>query len=293
MRNRSRRRSFVPVFLIALCSSLPGVPALARDNLPSPDSPKHWVLTWSDEFNGPDHSPVDPSKWVLQSGGTGWGNEELEYYTTRPENVYVDHGNLVIRSLAEKYTGPDGVTRDYTSARLKTQGKFSQAYGRFEARIKIPAGQGMWPAFWMLGDDIAKVDWPDCGEIDIMENVGKQPGIVHGSIHGPGYTGSIGLEAHYQLPHGQKFSDQFHLFAIEWEPGVVRFYVDRHLYVTRTPADLRAGWQWVFDHPFFLVLNLAVGGDWPGSPDATTRFPKTMLVDYVRVYRRADASTPK
>jgi beta-glucanase (GH16 family) len=202
-------------------------------------------------------------------------------------------GNLVIKAAREKYSGPDGVTRDFTSARLKTQGKFSQTYGRFEGRIKIPRGQGLWPAFWMLGNDVDQAGWPACGEIDIMENIGKQPDTNYGSIHGPGYTGVVGLGAPYTLPAGRQFADDFHLFAVEWEPDAIRLYVDDHLYSTRTRVDLRPGWKWSFDHPFFLLLNVAVGGDWPGNPDATTVFPQTMLVDYVRVYRRADPETKK
>jgi beta-glucanase (GH16 family) len=167
---------------------------------------------------------------------------------------------------------------------MKTLGKFSHTYGRFESRLKMPAGQGMWPAFWMMGVDIDRVGWPACGEIDIMENIGKEPSVNHGSIHGPGYTGDVGIEAHYTLPGGKKFFDDFHIYAMEWEPDVIRFYVDDVLYATEAKASLRAGQRWVFDHPFFLLLNVAVGGDWPGRPDASTKFPQTMLVDYVRVY---------
>lgn len=243
-------------------------------------------MTWSDEFNGPNGSGVDPLKWVVEVGGKGWGNQELEYYTSRRENAYIRNGNLVIGARRENYTGSDGVSRNYTSARLKTAGEFSQAYGRFEARIKLPAGQGMWPAFWMLGDDIDKAGWPACGEIDIMENIGKEPSTIHGSIHGPGYTGREGIEAHYTLPARRRFADDFHVFAVDWEPNAIRFYVDHQFYVTRTRSDLRPGWKWVFDHPFFLLLNVAVGGDWPGNPDSTTVFPRTVLVDYVRVYQR-------
>jgi beta-glucanase (GH16 family) len=251
------------------------------------DKNRKWILTWSDEFTAP---TIDSTKWVMETGGNGWGNHELEYYTARPQNAKQENGNLVITAVQEKYTGPDQVARDYTSARLKTQGKFSQSYGRFEARIRIPHGQGMWPAFWMLGDDIDTVGWPDCGEIDIMENIGKEPAIIHGSIHGHGYPGDVGIEAPYSLSKKKPFSQNFHIYAVEWEPQAIRFYVDKKLYVTRTPADLKPGWKWPFDHPFFLLLNLAVGGDWPGSPDASTTFPQTMLVDYVRVYRTADAS---
>jgi beta-glucanase (GH16 family) len=252
----------------------------------APPSFSGWDLAWSDEFNGPDGSPVDSSKWVLETGGNGWGNQELEYYTTRPQNAYQQGGNLIIKVLAEKYTGPDGVARDYTSARLKTLGKFSQKYGRFEARIKIPYGQGIWPAFWMMGDDIEKKGWPKGGEIDIMENIGKEPGMVHGTIHGPGYSGANGIGAPFELPAGQRFADDFHLYGVEWTPKAIRLYVDDHLYEALTPANLPKGTKWVYDHPFFLLLNVAVGGEWPGSPDASTSFPQIMLVDYVRVYRR-------
>ena len=148
----------------------------------------------------------------------------------------------------------------------------------------------MWPAFWMLGDDIEKVGWPACGEIDIMENIGKEPAIVHGSIHGPGYIGDTGIEAPHKLP-AKRFADDFHIFAIEWDADSVSFYVDQNLYVRRTRADLQPGWKWVFDKPFFLILNLAVGGDWPGKPDSSTVFPQSMLVDYVRVYQRSAAPT--
>ncbi|HKN36209.1 MAG TPA: glycoside hydrolase family 16 protein [Terriglobales bacterium] len=245
----------------------------------------HWSLVWSDEFNGRNPA-VDATKWVIETGGGGFGNDELEYYTARPQNVQVRHGNLIVKALKENYTGPDGVTRGYTSARIKSQTKFSQAYGRFEARIKIPRGQGLWPAFWMLGDDIDKVGWPDDGEIDIMENIGKEPSVVHGTIHGPGYSGAGGIGDSYPLLHNRRFADDFHIFAIEWEPELIRFCTDGHLYATRTPKDLPAGKKWVFDHPFFIILNVAVGGNWPGNPDASTVFPQTMLVDYVRVYQR-------
>jgi beta-glucanase (GH16 family) len=264
------------IFLLCAC-------ATAQTSTPPPRAGR--TLVWSDEFNAPNGSPVDLSKWVLESGGNGWGNQELEYYTARPQNAFQQDGNLVIKVLEEKYTGPDGVTRNYTSARLKTQGKFAQKYGRFEARIKIPYGQGIWPAFWMLGDDIEKKGWPKCGEIDVMENIGKEPAMVHGTIHGPGYSGDKGIGAPFELPAGQRFADDFHVFAVEWEPKAIRFYVDDHLYTTRTPGDLPHGAKWVYKHPFFILLNVAVGGGWPGNPDSSAVFPQTMLVDYVRVYR--------
>ena len=268
--------------------------AAAQSSAPQAPAPA-WKLVWSDEFNAPNGSPVDTSKWVFDTGGGGWGNDELEYYTNRRENAYQQDGNLVIKVLQEKYIGPGDATRNYTSARLKTLGKFSQTYGRFEARIKIPRGQGIWPAFWMLGDDIEKPasdksGWPACGEIDIMENIGKEPVLVHGTIHGPGYSGANGIGDPYALPSGQPFADDFHLFAVEWEPNVIRFYVDDHLYATRVPADLPKAAKWVYDHPFFLLLNVAVGGGWPGNPDASSIFPQAMLVDYVRVYERTGSA---
>jgi uncharacterized protein (TIGR03437 family) len=244
-----------------------------------------WTLTWSDEFNEPNGSGVNPQKWTMETGGGGWGNNELEYYTNRLQNAYLENGSLVIKAINETYTGPDGVRRNYTSARLKTQDKFAQAYGRFEARIKIPFGQGLWPAFWMLGSDIPQIGWPRCGEIDIMENIGKEPSTVHGTIHGPGYSGSAGIGAAYTLLNGERFADTYHIYAIEWQPELIRWYVDGTLYKTVTRNDLPGGATWVFNHPFFVLLNVAVGGSWPGNPEAGTVFPQTMLVDYVRVYQ--------
>ncbi len=274
-----------------------------------PPPAKEWTLVWSDEFNGADGSAPDSTKWTYDVGGKGWGNSELECYTNLAQNAQVKGGNLVITAMRQPaYACSDGTTRDYTSARLKTQGLFSQAYGRFEARIKIPAGQGMWPAFWMLGNDITSSGWPKCGEIDIMENIGKEPGTAHVSLHAPGASaGTTDLTTTYTLPDGQKFSDDFHVFAIEWEPEMIRFYVDDSFEAafrkTRGGADFpvhsttdrpsvgklllwKPGSPWVFDHPFFIILNLAVGGKWPDSPDSTTVFPQQMLVDYVRVYTK-------
>jgi beta-glucanase (GH16 family) len=259
-----------------------GAQNAAQNSLQTADA--SWTLTWSDEFDGPNGSAPDPAKWTLISGGNGWGNKELEYYTARPQNVHVEDGNLVITALKEDYTGADGVARGFTSARMQTMGKFDQAYGRFEARIKIPEGQGIWPAFWMLGANLDEAHWPGAGEIDIMENIGREPGTVHGTIHGPGYSGAKGIGAPYSLPSG-RFADDYHVYAIEWDPNQIRFYVDDHLYETRTPADLPQGTKWVYDHPFFVLLNCAVGGGWPGNPDDTSTYPQKMLVDYVRVYK--------
>jgi len=245
-----------------------------------------WKLVWQDEFNEKNGSPVNAKKWTHEVGGGGWGNHELEYYTNRIENSYQADGVLVIKAIKESYSGTNGVTREYTSARLSTKKTFTAKYGKFEARIKIPRGQGIWPAFWMLGADIDKTHWPNSGEIDIMENIGKEPATIHGTIHGPGYMGKGGLTASYLLPNRKTFADSFHTFAVEWEPSVIRFYCDNVLYKTVTPADLPSGTSWVYDHSFFILLNVAVGGDWPGNPDATTSFPQEMRVDYVRVYQR-------
>jgi beta-glucanase (GH16 family) len=265
------RTSLIGLIILILVS-----PAFARDK-----HAKVWTLVWSDEFKQPNGSAPDPTKWDYALGGGGWGNQELETYTDRRENSQIVNGKLVITARKESFTGKDGIARDYTSARLLTKGKFAQQYGRFEARIKIPYGQGIWPAFWMLGES---GEWPDRGEIDIMENIGKEPKLVHGTIHGPGYSGEHGIGAPFPIKRG-RFADKFHVFAVEWEPGEIRFYVDKHLYKTITPANLPAGTKWVYDTPFYMLLNVAVGGGWPGYPDETSKFPQTMQVDYVRVYK--------
>ena len=238
-------------------------------------TPPAWRLVWRDEFDG---AALDTTKWVRETGGNGWGNAELEFYTDRVENARLEHGSLVIEARRESFGN-----RAYTSARLKTQGLGAWRYGRIEARMQIPRGQGLWPAFWMLGDNIPQVGWPGCGEIDIMENIGKEPGRVHGTVHGPNYSGANGIGSPYDLGGGA-FADAFHVFAIEWQPDTIRWFVDSTLYKTITPRSVPGAW--VFDHPFFIIVNVAVGGGWPGDPDATTLFPQTMRVDYVRVYQR-------
>jgi beta-glucanase (GH16 family) len=250
---------------------------------------EEWTLAWSDEFDGPAGAPVDGATWVADTGGQGWGNQERQYYTTRAENVSLDGGGrLVITARAEPPDSPYGCwygTCRYSSARLKTKGRFEPTYGRVEARIRIPRGQGIWPAFWMLGANIDQVGWPRCGEIDVMENIGREPAVVHGTLHGPGYSGGSSIGGTYTLTTAL-FADDYHVFAVEWAPGEVRWLVDEREYRRITPADLPPGTSWVFDHPFFLLLNVAVGGAWPGDPDASTVLPQQMLVDYVRVYRR-------
>jgi beta-glucanase (GH16 family) len=269
--------------LLLLTAARCGGGAIAQQPVLPPVS--GWTLTWSDEFSTADGSAPESTKWTYDLGGNGWGNQELESYTSRPANVQIQNGSLVITARQESFTGTDGIARNFTSARLKTQNLFAQAYGRFEARIKIPRGQGLWPAFWMLGNDITQDGWPKCGEIDILENIGREPGINHGSLHGSSSTAPTSdLTATISLPSGQNYADDYHIYAIEWAPGTVRFFVDSNNYATFTQPQWPAGGHWVFDHPFFIILNVAVGGRWPGGPDATTQFPQQMLVDYVRVY---------
>lgn len=276
-----------PVWVIALALVFGGAAAGAsgprQPHKMSMDQPGR-TLIWSDEFNGSDGSLPDSAKWKIVKSGSGFGNRELEYYTSLPGNIHEKQGNLVITARKENFTGQDG-TRDYTSARIESQGRFELKYGRVEARIKLPKGQGIWPAFWMLGSNFNAIGWPNCGEVDIMENIGREPSLIHGSLHGPGYSGANPLSGTFTLPNDARFSDDFHLFAIEWEPQTIRFYVDDKLYETQTAANLPPGREWAFDHPFYLVLNVAVGGYWPGNPDSTTQFPTSMMVDYVRVYR--------
>lgn len=260
-----------------LCMAL----ATAGAWMPAAAAETGWRLVWADEFEAPDGSSVDPAKWGFDLGGGGWGNGELEYYTDRPENVRHERGRLVIEARKEIYEE----WWEYTSGRILTKGRFAHQYGRFEARIKVPYGQGIWPAFWLLGEDIETAGWPRCGEIDIMENIGREPSMIHGTMHGPGYSGSGGIGAPYCLPQGRA-ADDFHVYAVEWEPEAIRWYFDDELYQTRTVADLRQKENWVFNHPFFIILNVAVGGYWPGKPDETTVFPQRMEVDYVRVYER-------
>ena len=241
-----------------------------------------WVLKWSDEFEMSEGSSIDKSKWSFDVGGSGYGNNELEYYTDRTKNCYHDgNGNLVIKAYKENYGN-----KDYTSARIHTKNKHTFTYGKIEMRAKLPRGQGIWPAFWLLGSDISKVGWPTCGEIDVMELVGKEPKRVFGTVHGPGYSGGGGLGKSFYNESG--FSDDYHNYTIEWEQNQIRWYVDGKHYETRTSAEL-GGKKWVFNHDFYIILNLAVGGNWPGAPNSSTVFPQSYIIDYVRVYQHGSA----
>ncbi len=248
---------------------------------PTPEWAKEgWELVWQDEFMNPE---INLENWVFDLGGGGWGNNELQLYTSRPENARIENGILVIEAREGDYAAAT-----YTSARLKTEGLQTFTYGRIEARMKLPYGPGIWPAFWMLGEDTPTIGWPDSGEIDIMEHIGRNPYHVYGTIHGPGYSGGSGIGGSYILPD-TPVSEDFHVFAVEWEPDTIRWYIDDINYFTVTSSEVPG--QWVYDHPFFIILNLAVGGNWPGSPNSTTVFPQQFLVDYVRVYRSLNPST--
>jgi beta-glucanase (GH16 family) len=240
-------------------------------------------LVMQDEFDIDGN--IDSALWSFDIGngegtdaGPGWGNNELQYYTDRKENITVQNGVLIITAKKESYEGAS-----YTSARILTKGKFEQAYGRFEARMRLPYGQGMWPAFWLLGENIDEVKWPNCGEIDIMENRGQEPSITNGTVHGPGYSGGLAITKRYDLVN-DRLDTGFHVFGIEWGPKYINFYVDDVLYNQITPADVTG--EWVFDRPFYIIINLAVGGSFVGSPNSETSFPQTLLVDYVRVYKK-------
>ncbi|MCW2939616.1 MAG: endo,3-beta-glucanase [Actinomycetia bacterium] len=282
-RPRRPRRGVRLILASLLLTGLSGVAAAVTVHAAAPAAAAT-TATFTDDFNGPAGSSIDLSKWRVETGDNV-NNHEREYYTSGTHNAALDgQGHLVItarRDNPSNYQCWYG-TCQYTSARFSTAGMFTQAYGHFESRMQLPKGQGMWPAFWMLGDNIGTVGWPNSGEIDTMENVGYEPGTVHGTLHGPGYSGSNGLGAAYTLPGGQNFYDGFHIFAVDWAPNSVKFSVDGNVYETRTPADTN-GNPWVFDHPFYLIMNLAVGGYWPGDPNASTVFPQNLVIDYVHV----------
>lgn len=263
--------------LLAACAPAPG-PVATPTPTPAPTAAAvaaqtSWELLWRDEFDG---QALNPDNWVVETGAGGWGNNELQFYTDRPENLRIEDGTLVIEARQEDYRGSR-----YTSARIKTQYKQTFQFGRIEARMRLPTGKGIWPAFWMLGETLPTEGWPRAGEIDIMENIGE-PHTVYGTVHGPGYSGGNSVGKSYTVG-GEPLHQGFHTYAVEWMPGEIRWFLDDTLFYTVTERDVPGAW--VFDQPFFILLNLAVGGNWPGYPDETTRFPQQLLVDYVRVYR--------
>ena len=248
-----------------------------------------WTITFEDDFEGQAGDAPCLSRWGRDLGGGGFGNNELESYTDGSANSFLDgEGNLVIEARRETTTGVDGITRAYSSARLHTKHTFSQRYGRFEARMKVPEGQGIWSAFWMLGSNIDRVGWPNCGEIDILESVGPFPKTAYATIHGPGYSAGNPIQGSLTIDH--PLSDDFHVYGIEWEQDQIRWYFDGENYATISRNHV-GDQPWPFDHPFHLLLNLAVGGYWPGEPDSTTKFPQRLTIDYVRVFALASDET--
>jgi beta-glucanase (GH16 family) len=238
---------------------------------------RNWQMTWSDDFEGPAGQLPKAVNWNFDigNGDGGWGNEELQSYTNNSANVSLDGaGNLILTAIR------DG--NRFTSARINTKGLFAQQYGRFEARIKTPYGPGLWPAFWMLGENITTVGWPQCGEIDIMEQRGQEPHIVHGTIHGPGYSGGNPVTKSYALVNN-RFDTDFHIYAVEWNKDKIDFFVDDYLYQRIERREVPG--EWVYDQPFFLLLNVAVGGNYVGFPTDQTPFPQKMTIDYVRAYQ--------
>jgi beta-glucanase (GH16 family) len=274
-----RNLSFV-FLLVALIGCVPAMPVeptplpATATPIPIPDG---WTLTWYDEFDG---DTINASNWTYDLGGSGWGNGEAQVYTDRPENARVENGLLIIE--ARKEVNENGGS-SFTSARLKTQGLQTFQYGRIEARIKVPEGKGFWPAFWMLGSNFPQVGWPDSGEIDIMEYVGREPDLIMGTMHGPGYAGAVGLSKW----HRQDFNiaDDFHTYAVEWDTNQISWYFDGEKYSTYTREDVGSR-EWVFDQPFFIILNFAIGGTLGGLVTPDTPFPAQYQVDYVRVYQQ-------
>jgi Glycosyl hydrolases family 16 len=267
--------------------------------------PPGYSLAWADEFDGPAGAPASPATWRPETGGHGWGNRELQYYTDGTANAALDGGGclaITVRRAPPARAAPpraappraapprDGARYDgrrYTSARLITKDLMSFRYGFVTARIRLPGGRGIWPAFWLLGQDIDEVGWPRCGEIDVMENFGTNPAEVCGTVHGPGYSGAAGISG--CLDTGASLADDFHLYSVQWEPDRIRWFADRTMYHSVTPADLH-GRPWLFDRDFYLLINVAVGGTASVPPDDSVSFPQAMLIDYVRVYavRRPD-----
>jgi len=240
---------------------------------------KNYQLVWQDEFDGPAGQLPDAKNWRFDIG-TDWGNQQLEFDTDRAENVSLDgNGNLAIIARRESFAGSA-----FTSGRITTKGLFEQAYGRFEARIKMPWGPGIWPAFWLLGGNIDEVSWPQCGEIDIMEFRGQETNLIHGSIHGPNYSGGEALTKSYGLSDN-RFDKDFFIYAVEWTEDYIDFFVNDDHYQRINREDVPG--EWVYDHPFYIILNVAVGGNYVGFPTDETPFPQSMLVDYVRVYQEA------
>lgn len=274
-------RWFLPSFLLLLQLALPAavsVPVvIAADAGANGVEKEGYELIWQDEFDG---VAIDPANWTFDLGAGGWGNGESQYYTDRSENAAVLGGMLVISALQEKYDGSY-----FTSARLKTEGLRAFRYGWIEARVKVPEGKGMWPAVWLLGTDFNRIGWPECGEIDIMEYIGKEPDLIMGTAHGPGYSGPLGFSRWNRREFN--IADEFHTYAIDWTADRIDWYFDGEHYYTFQKEDIGER-EWVFNRPFFILLNLAIGGQLPGPVGLDVTFPKQYFIDYVRVYRKVE-----
>lgn len=245
-----------------------------------------WVKVFEDSFDGPAGSAPDPAVWTPDTGAGGWGNDELQNYTDRPDNLRLSgNGTLLIVAHREAYEGSD-----WTSARIQTLGLLGRTYGAFEARMKLPAGKGLWPAFWLLGNDVFTSGWPLCGEVDVMEMQGEAPQTVFQTLHGPGYAGAASVGDATTLPQGT-FADDFHTFRVEIDPEYIAWFIDDDLVARHVPGDLPDGAPWVFDHPMFMLLNLAVGGTFVQAPDASTPDEAVLEVDDVKVFERATDPT--
>lgn len=252
-----------------------------------PDSaiPEGYALAWSDEFDLDAGSMPDPKTWNYIVWRPGRVNHELQSYVDDPEHLCIVDDPAASNGKALRIRATTDGRGNYVSGRIDSDHKFTTQYGYVEARIKMTRGQGTWPAFWMLGDDHDTAGWPRCGEIDIMENKGREPSIVHGSLHGPEYRGKDCLTGALTLTDGQAFADAYHTFGVLWEENGITFSVDGRAYRSVTPVDLAPDKEWVYNHPFYLVANLAIGGDFTGAPDADTVFPQDLLIDYMRVYK--------
>jgi len=280
MRNMNKKNKFKmrtqSIFFKAFLIAIPMFVISSCDTDETQTVVNFTEIVMQDEFDVDGALNSDIWDYEIGTGENGWGNNELQYYTNRTENVTVHNGVLIITAQKEQYNGAS-----YTSARIVTKGE--QTYGRYEARIRVPEGLGLWPAFWLLGANCGPaVVWPECGEIDIMEYSGQEPTTIHGSVHGNGFSGGDAITKSYSLEN-DRFDLGFHVFGIEWAPEYINYYVDDVLYNQITPADVPG--EWVFDHPFEIIINLAVGGSFVGAPNSETVFPQTMLIDYVRVYK--------
>jgi len=288
MRTRHWTRHLTPVLLaLTIIAGACGAnqPAVTAPEPIAPEPPDGMELVWSDEF---DTDGVNLDNWTYDIGGWGWGNGEAQYYTDRPENSRTENGVLVIELRQEPYEGSS-----FTSARLRTQGLQEFKYGRIEARIKVPAGAGTWPAFWMLGASFdqdapeQENQWPFVGEIDIMEYTGKEPDLILGTIHGPGYAGAGGRSRWFRQDF--PIADDWHTYAVDWNAEGIEWFFDGESYYEIGPDNIKRG-EWVFDDPFFIILNLAHGGTLGGVIDENLEYPIQYLTDYVRVYQPIEPS---